>query len=142
MSRSKKNAKAQSQKTAAKAATKPARGKKAAAQAEAVEAGRMAGVGETPTAKNGKKETASKPKRLSALAAAAQVLAKAGKPMRAQELIAAMTEQGLWSSPNGKTPHATLYAAMAREERDKGSASRFRKADRGQFESMGKGDQR
>ncbi len=74
-----------------------------------------------------------KPKRVSALEAAARVLAKAGKPMRAQELIAAMAEQNLWKSPAGKTPHATLYAAMMREARDKGTASRFRKVDRGQF---------
>ena len=74
-----------------------------------------------------------KPKRVSALDAAAQVLAEAGKPMRAQELIAAMAEQGLWKSPAGKTPHATLYAAMMREARDKGTASRFRKVDRGMF---------
>ena len=53
----------------------------------------------------------SKPKRLSALDAAAEVLAKAGKPMRAQELVAAMAERGLWTSPGGKTPHATLYTA-------------------------------
>ena len=53
--------------------------------------------------------------------------------MRAQELIVAMAEQGLWKSPAGKTPHATLYAAMMREERDKGGASRFRKVDRGLF---------
>jgi hypothetical protein len=58
--------------------------------------------------------------------------------MRAQELIAAMAEQGLWKSPGGKTPHATLYAAMMREERDKGGASRFRKVDRGQFAFNGK----
>jgi len=79
-----------------------------------------------------------KPKRVSALDAAAQVLAKADKPMRAQELIAAMAEQGLWKSPGGKTPHATLYAAMMREERDKGAASRFKKVDRGQFAFNGK----
>ncbi len=78
-----------------------------------------------------------KPKRVSALDAAATVLKKAGKPMHAQELITAMTEQGLWTSPGGKTPHATLYAAMMREERDKGSAARFRKVDRGQFEFVG-----
>jgi len=63
----------------------------------------------------------------------AQVLKAAGRPMRAQELIAAMAAQGLWKSPAGKTPHATLYAAMTREARDKGSASRFRKTDRGLF---------
>ncbi|UCC30024.1 MAG: hypothetical protein JSU86_17725 [Phycisphaerales bacterium] len=52
-----------------------------------------------------------KTKRVGALDAAAQVLSRAEKPMRAQELIAAMAEQGLWSSPAGKTPHATLYTA-------------------------------
>jgi len=61
------------------------------------------------------------------------VLAKAKQPMRAKELIDAMAEQGLWTSPAGKTPHATLYAAMLREARDKGTDSRFRKVDRGRF---------
>ena len=93
-----------------------------------------AGAKTTATkAKTSKATDQTKPKRLSALDAAAQVLAEAGKPMRAQELIAAMAKQGLWKSPAGKTPHATLYAAMMREARDKGSASRFRKVDRGQF---------
>ncbi len=87
----------------------------------------------TKQAKSKKAGGEKKPKRVSALEAAAQVLAKAGKPMRAQELIAAMAEQGLWKSPAGKTPHATLYTAMMREARDKGTASRFRKVDRGQF---------
>jgi hypothetical protein len=92
-----------------------------------------AGKAATKKAKSRKAGGEQKPKRVSALDAAAQVLAKADKPMRAQELIAAMAEQGLWSSPAGKTPHATLYAAMMREARDKGTASRFRKVDRGQF---------
>lgn len=79
-----------------------------------------------------------KPKRTSALDAAAQVLAKSAKPMRAKDLIAAMAEQGLWSSPAGKTPHATLYAAMMREIGAKGDEARFKKADRGLFEFNGK----
>jgi hypothetical protein len=87
----------------------------------------------TKKAKSTKATSEKKPKRVSALAAAAQVLAKAGKPMRVKELIAAMSEQGLWKSPGGRTPHATLYAAMLRESRDKGSASRFKRVDRGQF---------
>ena len=87
----------------------------------------------TEKAKPKKASSEQKPKRVSALDAAAQVLAKAGKPMRAQELIAAMAEQNLWKSPCGKTPHATLYAAMMREARDKGDAARFRKVDRGMF---------
>lgn len=74
-----------------------------------------------------------KAKRVSALDAAAQVLAKAGKPMRAQELIAAMAEQGLWKSPVGKTPHATLYSAITREIATKGKGARFKKTERGTF---------
>ncbi len=78
-----------------------------------------------------------KPKRVSALDAAAQVLAKSQQPMRAQELIAAMAEQNLWKSPGGKTPHATLYAAMLREITAKGKQARFTKVDRGLFEING-----
>jgi len=59
---------------------------------------------------------------LSALDAAAKVLAASKEPMRARDLIAAMADQGLWSSPNGKTPEATLYAAMIREIAAKGGA--------------------
>ena len=105
--------------------------KKAAAKAEA-KAAVIKPKAATKKAKEASGEK--KPKRVSALDAAAQILAKAEKPMRAQELIAAMAEQGLWKSPGGKTPHATLYAAMMREERDKGAASRFKKVDRGLFE--------
>ncbi len=80
------------------------------------------------------------PKRLSALDAAAQVLAKGGAEMSAREMVAAMTEQGLWSSPGGKTPDATLYSAIIREIGAKGSDSRFRKTARGRFASNGKRD--
>ncbi len=75
-----------------------------------------------------------KPKRVSALDAAAEVLKAAGQPMRAKDLIEAMAARGLWTSPNGKTPEATLYAAMLREITTKGDTARFRKADRGLFE--------
>jgi len=94
------------------------------------EAARKAATKKAKPKKVGGKQ---KSKRLSALDAAAQVLAQADKPMRAQELIAAMAEQGLWSSPAGKTPHATLYAAMLREVAAKGDAARFKKVDRGLF---------
>jgi hypothetical protein len=73
------------------------------------------------------------PKRLSALDAAAKVLAESNAPMRATDLIAEMAKQGLWTSPGGKTPEATLYAAIAREIATKGDTSRFRKAERGLF---------
>jgi short subunit dehydrogenase-like uncharacterized protein len=72
-------------------------------------------------------------KKLSAINAAYKVLAETGKAMNCQELIAAMTEQGLWTSPGGLTPHATLYSAILRELKAKGSAARFRKVEKGKF---------
>ena len=74
-----------------------------------------------------------KPKRVSALDAAAQVLAASEVPMRAKEMIAAMESKGLWRSPGGKTPEATLYAAIIREIAAKGTAARFKKHERGVF---------
>jgi len=85
-------------------------------------------------ARSAKAPAEPKAKRVSALDAAAQVLADAGQPMRTKEMIAAMAERGLWSSPNGKTPEATLYAAILREINVKGANARFRKVDRGQFQ--------
>lgn len=73
-------------------------------------------------------------KRISALDAAAIVLKKAKAPMGTKQMIEAMADQGLWQSPGGKTPHATLYAAILREIQTKGSEARFRKSDRGRFE--------
>jgi hypothetical protein len=74
-----------------------------------------------------------KVKKVSALDAAARVLAEAKQPMNCQALIEAMAAKGYWRSPNGKTPHSTLYAAIAREITAKGKDARFRKTDRGQF---------
>ena len=95
------------------------------------------GAAEKPA--KAKKVKEPKAKRVSAIDAAAQVLAASSEPMNCMSLVEAMASQGLWESPGGKTPHATLYAAMMREARDKGSAARFRKVDRGQFEFAGKG---
>jgi hypothetical protein len=74
-----------------------------------------------------------KPKRLSALDAAAIVLAKGGKPMKAKDMIEEMVVKGLWTSPGGKTPEATLYAAIIREIAAKKREARFKKHDRGLF---------
>jgi len=41
-----------------------------------------------------------------------------------------MSRKNYRTSPNGATPHATLYAAMLREIRTKGRDSRFVKTDR------------
>lgn len=71
---------------------------------------------------------------LSAIDAAAKVLATAQAPMRCKDLINEMAAKRLWESPAGKTPEATLYAAILREIAGKGDAARFRKAERGRFE--------
>ena len=71
--------------------------------------------------------------KMSALDAVAKVLAEAGRPMSCPELIEAMATQGLWTSPGGKTPAATIYASMTKEIVTKRNASRFQKTGRGQF---------
>ena len=87
----------------------------------------------TPKAKKAKAPKEAKEKKLSAIDAAAQVLAASKEPMNAKEMIEAMAAKGLWTSPGGKTPHATLYSAIIREIATKGKESRFVKKDRGQF---------
>ena len=79
-----------------------------------------------------------KPRKPSGLDAAAQVLAASGDPMRSKDIVDTMLAKGLWST-KGKTPHATIYAAIIREIQKKGSTSRFEKVDRGQFQ-LRKGD--
>jgi hypothetical protein len=73
------------------------------------------------------------PGKLSALAAAARVLSERKQAMTCSELIAAMAVQGYWTSPAGKTPQATLHAALTREIKLKKDQSRFRKTERGKF---------
>lgn len=87
--------------------------------------------GKAPKAPKAPKEK--KPKRVSALDAAAQVIAGAKAPMRAKEMVAEMEAKGLWKSPGGKTPEATLYAAIIREIAAKGEKARFKKHDKGLF---------
>ena len=76
-------------------------------------------------------------KKPSALDAAALVLRESDQPLSCPELIAQMTAKGYWSSPKGKTPSATLYAALTREVRRKGDAARFIKTGPGRFAYRG-----
>ena len=90
----------------------------------------------TPAPKAGSakgQEEEAKTGKLSALDAAAKVLQEAGQPMNCQDMIAAMAAKGYWSSPAGKTPAATLYSALQREIKTKGTQARFQKTARGQF---------
>src|SRR5271156_2171243 len=55
------------------------------------------------------------PKKLSAIDAAAKILAETGQALSCPELIALMAAKGYWTSPGGKTPASTLYASFLRE---------------------------
>ena len=74
-----------------------------------------------------------KPKKMSAIDAAAKVLADSKVPMNAKEMIEVMSAKGLWTSPGGATPWATLYSAITREIQLKGKEARFQKTERGKF---------
>ncbi|HPD17796.1 MAG TPA: winged helix-turn-helix domain-containing protein [Planctomycetota bacterium] len=69
---------------------------------------------------------------MSGLDAAAKVLADAGEPLNCRTIVERAVEKGYWKT-GGKTPSATVYAAILREIQKKGDASRFAKADRGMF---------
>jgi len=78
-------------------------------------------------------EPASRSQKLGALDAAAKVLGEAGQPLTTRAMIEAMAAKGYWTSPGGKTPHATLYSAILREMAAKGKDARFTKTERGKF---------
>lgn len=73
-----------------------------------------------------------KPKRVSALDAAAVVLGESDAPLTTREIVKRMEVRGLWKSPGGKTPQATLYAALMREINSK-PRPRFKRDGRGTF---------
>jgi hypothetical protein len=66
------------------------------------------------------------------LSAAVRILGEASQPLGCKEIVDRMLQQGYWTS-NGKTPHATINAAIAREIKTKGELSRFKKVQRGLF---------
>ena len=125
-------------KTPADAAKKATKGKSAKAAKAPAAAADPAAVPTPPAApEQPAPAPAQSPNKMSALDAAAKVLAEAGQPLSCPELIAAMAAKGYWSSPKGKTPAATLYAALTRAATTKGAAARFRKVGRGQFAGSG-----
>jgi len=73
----------------------------------------------------------------SGLDLAAKVLAEAKEPLQAKAIAERAIAAG-WKT-SGKTPHATLYAAMIREIAKKGKDARFIKTDRGLFKATGTG---
>ena len=123
----------------------------ASAEPEAVTGPQATEQKTTPTAASEPEQTAAKVKRqrkapgaaqeqkLSAIDAAAKVLAETHTPMNCQELIGAMAAKGYWTSPGGKTPAATLYSALLREVTTKGDQARFTKTERGKFDLAKRG---
>jgi len=122
-------------------AAKPGLAKKAgakpgvAATVAAIEKGDLTKGVTVPTAKRKRPAPRATPKAKgrSGLDAAVAVLAKAGEPLGAQAIVERALKQGLWST-NGKTPAATMYAAMIREIASKGAESQFRKTGPNAFE--------
>ncbi|TWU12087.1 hypothetical protein CA54_09050 [Symmachiella macrocystis] len=115
-------------KTTAKKATtkKPATRKPAAAKKAPAKA-----ATKKPAAKKVAAKTTDK--KMSALDAAVKVLGEAKEPLNAKTMIERMATKGYWTSPGGRTPHATIYAAILREIQTKGKEARFSKTDRGHF---------
>ena len=94
--------------------------------------------GTTPKPTRGRKpktdaENAEWKTSLSQLDAAAKVLGEATEPLTTKQMVEAMATKDYWTSPGGKTPHATLYSAILRELQSKGETGRFVKTDRGHF---------
>ena len=90
---------------------------------------------EKPAKKPAKAKVTTQPqdKKLSAIDAAAKLLAETKEPMNCKQMIEAIAAKGYWTSPGGKTPHATLYSAIIREISVKGNEARFTKTERDQF---------
>lgn len=97
-------------KTAPKAPNKPTLGQRVA-------------KADQPTKLDRKKEP--KATSMSGLDAAALVLSEAKTGMTAKAIVEAIKERGMADGLKGKTPHATIYAAIITEIAKKGKDSRF-----------------
>src|SRR5262249_164809 len=90
--------------------------------------------GKAPKSQGAKPARAAKSdKKMSALDAAARVLAESKEPMSCAQLIETMATKGYWKSPAGKTPGATLSSAIQREINVKKNESRFEKTAPGRY---------
>ena len=77
-------------------------------------------------------------KKISQIEAAIIVLGKSKDAMNCKAMVETMQVEGLWSTPKGATPDATLYASILREVNAKGKDARFRKTERGHFTLAGR----
>lgn len=116
-------------------AVRGAAGDKGEGTATLAPAARHAGSSR-PKGKNAPVKEPKSDRPMSGLDAAARVLAEAKMPMRVKDIVEAAQAKGYWVSKAGKTPAATVYAAIIREIRDKGGEARFEKKDRGLFTAV------
>lgn len=126
-----------------KTATKTKRNAKAPSKATTTKATKKNATVAKPAAKDSRpakpaKQTESADKKLSQIEAAIIILGKSKDAMKCKAMVEAMQVAGLWSSPGGATPEATLYASILREINTKGKDARFKKTDRGHFRLAGK----
>ncbi len=84
------------------------------------------------TAKAAKTDGTATGRTTSVLDAAARVLGESKQPMRCLEMIDVILKKSSWTT-KGKTPAATLSAAIGREIQSKGADARFRKVERGRY---------
>ena len=119
--------------TTRKKTTKKAAPKKAPRTSASAARTKNSATTKPAPAKQAKASTPAKTKRVSLLDAAATVLTTAKAPMTAKAIVEQVTAKGLWTAGKGKTPHATLYAAMIREIAKKEKDARFKKVERGTF---------
>jgi hypothetical protein len=72
-------------------------------------------------AKRDAKESKSDSKKIRQIEAAILVLGKSKVAMNCKAMLEAMQVAGLWTTPKGATPDATLYASILREIDIKGA---------------------
>lgn len=86
--------------------------------------------------KKGAKEKPTKavkePRKPGLVSHAYEVLLKSKEPMRCSALVEAAKKNG-WGAGSGKTPHASLAAAIYAEIEKKGRKARFKKVSAGHY---------
>jgi len=112
---------------------KPSAKRPATSPTRAKTAAKATGKAKVTTKRHTGERGAKGARRTSGLDAATQVLADAKDPLSAKEMVELMLTKGLWQT-TGRTPSATIHAAIIREIAAKGDAARFRKAAPGRFE--------
>jgi len=73
------------------------------------------------------------PRKPGLLTLAANLLAENGRSMGCKAIVQELDERGLWSPGIGKTPDASLHAAISTEIKTRGDQSRFIRAGKGLF---------